>query len=250
MEKAHPATTLFPLVLAGLLAGMSYWLELASRPTHPDNNGKQRHDPDYIVQNFEVRRFNDEGVLQSTLFADEMRHYPDDDTTTVVLPRLTFHRDPPTFVRSREGQIDSTGEHVELIDNVYVKREGKFGKPPTELTTARLHAYPDDEIAISHVPVTIVQGLSNITGNTMNANNKSGTYVLDGAVHGIFHRNGGVAPVSGTMSPVASSPPQAARPVVTPAAKPAAVAKPKPKSKPKAKVPSRPKTKSKPKTKH
>lgn len=245
MDRASPATTLFPLMLAGFLAGMSYWLELASRPTHSRGDGSQRHDPDYIVENFQVRRFDDAGLLQNTLLADSMRHYPDDDTTVVARPRLTYHRAPPTAIVAREGRIDGTGEHVELIDEVRVTRAGAAGKPPTVLTTTRLDAYPEEEVARTSVPVTIVQGKSNITGNSMSADNKTGTYVLDGAVRGVFHRLGGGMPASGTMSPVPAVPPKAtarapAVPVVKRAppkaktkARPAAKPKPQPKAKPK-----------------
>lgn len=245
MQRGNTATTLFPLLLTAFLAAATYWLEMASRPTHPDNNGKLRHDPDYIVDNFRVRRFDDTGVLQSTLVAESMRHYPDDDSTVVSAPDLTYHRDPPTVVRAREGRIDSTGEHVELIDSVRITRDGKAGKPPTVLTTARLDAYPDDEIARSHVPVTIIQGLSRTVGNTLDANNKTGIYVLEGAVRGVYHRNGGLAPPSGTMSPVT-----APQPASKPAAKPVA-ASPKPKARPVAKAKPRntpqPSSKNKPK---
>lgn len=237
MQRGHTATTLFPLLLAASLAAATYWLEMASRPTHPDNNGKLRHDPDYIVDNFRIRRFDDTGVLQSTLVADSMRHYPDDDSTVVSAPHITYHRDPPTVVRAREGRIDSTGEHVELIDNVRITRDGMAGKPATVLTTARLDAYPEDEIARSRVPVTIIQGLSRTVGNTMDANNQTGIYVLDGAVRGVYHRNGGLTPPSGTMSPV-TAPQPASKPVAAspkPKARPVAKAKPRNTPKPSSK---------------
>lgn len=250
MQRGHPATTLFPLILAGLLAGMSYWLEMASRPLGSGNDGKQRHDPDYFVENFQIRRFDAAGLLQNTLVADKMWHYPDDDTTVVSQPRLTYHRDPPTFVRAREGRIDSSGEHVELIDDVHIKREGKLGKPPTVLTTTRLDAYPDEEVAKTQVPVVIVQGLSRTTGNTMDANNKTGIYVLDGAVRGIYYRNGGVVPPSGTIPPVAApKPASAVRPAPAPITQPAAKPKPAAKAKPAAKPKARPKAQPKPQSK-
>lgn len=237
--RANPVATLFPLLLAGLLAGMSYWLELATRPQATGNDGKSRHDPDYIVEKFEVRRFDPEGALQNTLVADLMRHYPDDDSTVVVAPRLTYHRTPPTFISAREARLDSKGKHVELIDDVRVARAGVAGKPDTVLTTTRLDAYPDDEIAKTSVPVTITQGQTNIEGSGLSIDNKSSIYVLEGPVRGVFFRNGGSL---GTMQPV-TAPPQSAE-----APKPTQVAqKPVPKPKPKAKL--KPKAKSKPKSK-
>jgi lipopolysaccharide export system protein LptC len=181
-------TTLFPLVLAGLLTGMTYWLDLASRPLKI-TDGRQRHDPDYIVENFEVRRFGPEGGLQHTLRATRMLHYPDDDSTEILAPDLTYHREPPSRVTARMAKMSSEGKHVELIDDVRVVRGAVGGKPETVLTTTRLDAWPDDEIASNREPVTIVQGQSNVHGSRMHANNKTAIYVLEGPVRGIFHRN-------------------------------------------------------------
>lgn len=187
MQVRFPPS-LFPLLLLGLLASMTYWLELASR-SPGSNDGKFRHDPDYIVENFEVRRYGPEGVLQHTLRAALMRHFPDDDSTVVTAPDLTYHRQSPTRVTAREAWLDSKGEHIQLIDDVRIRRGGIADKPETVLTTSRLDAYPDDEIAQNTVPVTITQGQSQVIGSRMQANNKTAVYVLEGPVRGIFHRN-------------------------------------------------------------
>ncbi|MDP1651751.1 MAG: LPS export ABC transporter periplasmic protein LptC [Rhodocyclaceae bacterium] len=221
--RGNPASTLFPLLLVGLLAGMSYWLELASRPQATGADGKSRHDPDYIVEKFEVRRFDPEGALQHTLVADLMRHYPDDDSTVILAPRITYHRTPPTFVSAREARLDSKGKHVELIDDVRVARTGAAGKPDTVLTTTKLDAWPDDEIAKTSVPVTITQGQTNVTGSGLNVDNKTSIYVLEGPVRGVFFRNG--------------SSPAEVQPVAVPITKPKATPKPKAKSKSKPKSP-------------
>lgn len=229
--RTHTGTALFPLLLAGLLAGMTYWLDLASRPQTIGGDGKARHDPDYIVRKFEVRRFDPEGALQHTLVADEMRHYPDDDSTVVLAPRLTYHRTPPTYVSAREARIGSEGKHVELIDDVRVTRTGVGGKPDSVLTTARLHAWPDDEIARTDVPVTITQGRSRVDGSGLEANSKLESYVLEGPVRGIFFRDRSTS----TTPPAVAAPVKPARaPTAMPKAKPKAkpVAKPKPKPKP------------------
>lgn len=186
--RTNLTATLFPLILAGLLAGITYWLDLASRP-QVATDGKSRHDPDYIIENFEVQRFGPEGVHQHTLRAKEMRHYPDDDSSEILAPDLTYHREPPTHITARRAKMSSEGKHVELIDDVRITRGAFNDKPATVLTTSRLDAWPDDEIASNKEPVTIVQGQSNVQGSRMHANNKTAIYVLEGPVHGIFPRN-------------------------------------------------------------
>lgn len=225
--RANPAATLFPLLLVGLLAGMSYWLELASRAPAAASDGKSRHDPDYIIKNFEVRRFDQQGNLQHTVLADVMRHYPDDDSTFVLAPRITYHRTPPTFINAREAHISSKGEHVRLIDDVRVTRSGVRGKPDTVLTTALLDAWPDEEIAKSNVPVTIAQGQTNVQGSGLSVDNKTSVYILEGPVKGVFFRKGDAAPAA----PV--PPPAAVKAAKTSPAKPQAKSGKQPPNRPK-----------------
>lgn len=223
--RANPASTLFPLLLVAFLAGMSYWLELATRAPAGANDGKSRHDPDYIVKQFEVRRYDAQGKLQHTVVADQMRHYPDDDSTTVISPRITYHRVPPTTLSAREAQVSSKGEHVALFDDIRVTRGGLNGKPDTVLTTTRLDVWPDDEIAKSNVPVTIAQGQTNIQGSGLSANNKESIYILEGPVQGVFFRD---AKARSLSAPPAVKPASKPKPKTNPKAKPAA--KPKPPS--------------------
>jgi lipopolysaccharide export system protein LptC len=201
---AGRATTLFPLLLAGLLAGMSYWLDMTSRVPDGANDGKLRHDPDYLIENFEVNRYGTEGTLQSTLSAPLMRHYPDDDSTLIFAPELSYHHTPPTFITAREAHLDSQGKHVELIDDVRVVRGGLDDKPETVLTTSRLDAWPDDELASNNVPVVITQGLSRVEGSSLAVNNKTSIHVLNGPVHGIFEHNDKAPPAAVTKVPLSS----------------------------------------------
>lgn len=189
---------LFPLIIVGLLAGATFWLEQAARPTTSLSDGNSQHDPDYIIENFSVRRFDPEGALQHTLHAASMHHYPDDDSTVIQSPQLTWHRQPPTLITAREAHLDSAGKHVQLIGDVRVTRSSLGDKPATVLTTAHLDVFPDDELATSNVPVAIAQGRSNIRGGGLSANNKTSIYVLAGPVYGIFdrapRRSAGAAP--------------------------------------------------------
>lgn len=187
--RVNPVASLFPLLILGLLAGLSYWLELASRAPVTAATGHTRHDPDTLVYGFEIRRFDAEGRLQHTLRAAEMRHYPDDDSTEVIAPRLVYHRNPPTEIEAARALVSGRGERVSLRDDVRVRRGATGDRPATELTTAALDVWPEDEIARSDAPVTITQGASRIQGaGGLEADHKNQRYVLAGPVSGVFVR--------------------------------------------------------------
>ncbi|MDP2811222.1 MAG: LPS export ABC transporter periplasmic protein LptC [Rhodocyclaceae bacterium] len=179
--------SLFPIVLLALLAGMTFWLERATR-TGDLHSGKERHDPDFIVDRFEVRRYDTDGALQHTLIADRMLHYADDESSDVIAPHLTYHRQRPTVVTSRTAWMDKDAEHARLDGDVRIVRAGADGGPETVITTSVLHVIPDDEFAHTDAPVTLTQGQSVIHGVGLTTDNKTQISTLFGPVRGIIHR--------------------------------------------------------------
>lgn len=176
------SSTLFPILMLILLAGLTLWLERASQPEAAASRAA-RHDPDYIIDNFTAKRFDAQGKLYQTLEASQMRHYPDDDSSEADAPRMIYHSEQKTFLRADTAWIDSGGKTVVLKENVQVTHENAKG-PPTQVTTSTLTVLPDDEIARTDAPVTITQGKSVVNGKGLEANNKTRISVLGGRVHG------------------------------------------------------------------
>ena len=184
------APKLLPLILLTLLAGLTLWLENASHMDEARSDGKGRHDPDFMVDNFTVRRYNVGGKLQYVLTAPRMLHFTDDDSTEIGSPALTYYgEDRRTLVTADKAWVGKDGKEVRLSDNVRVLREAMESSPEMVVTTAELLVYPDDEVARSKVPVTITQGRSIVTGAGLEADNKSHVFTLLGRARGIIHRN-------------------------------------------------------------
>ncbi|HTY99158.1 MAG TPA: LPS export ABC transporter periplasmic protein LptC [Rhodocyclaceae bacterium] len=180
---------LFPLVLAGFLTALTFWLERASHLDDPDRGAKQRHDPDFYVEQFRVRRYDEAGTLLNTLVAQKMLHFPDDDSSEVLAPYLVYHRTPPTVVTAKTAWLDKDGQHVRLKDDVRVVKGGGDEKPDTVITTSVLNVVPDDEYAQTDAPVVVTQGKTVINGTGASVDNKAQVTVMRGPVHGIIYRN-------------------------------------------------------------
>lgn len=178
----YNSSTLFPLLMLLLLAGLTLWLERASQPDAATARST-RHDPDYVVDNFTVKRFDPQGKLYQTLEARQMRHYPDDDSTEADSPRMVYHTEQKTFLNADKAWIDSGGKTVVLESNVRVTHENAKG-PATQMTTSTLTVLPDEEIARTQAAVTITQGHTVINGKGLETNNKTRISVLGGRVHG------------------------------------------------------------------
>ncbi|HEX8988725.1 MAG TPA: LPS export ABC transporter periplasmic protein LptC [Rhodocyclaceae bacterium] len=193
----HSGAALFPIMVMGLLAAGTFWLKRATE-VEGASQGKQRHDPDYVVENFTVRRFDEAGKLQHFLVGKKMLHYPDDDSTEVIQPKLTYFRTPPMHVSSERAWLDKDGKHVKLDGDVRVIREGQDGNPPTEIDTTVLYAIPDDSFAHTDAPVVIKQGQSVMHGTGMETNDKTKISILYGRASGtIFQKSANAGAANG-----------------------------------------------------
>ncbi|HQN65009.1 MAG TPA: LPS export ABC transporter periplasmic protein LptC [Methylophilus sp.] len=149
----------FPLILAGLLALITYWVSQSVEQQSPRIDGRNRHDPDYTMKNFVTTQTDKTGQLRYVLAATEMVHYPDDDSTVLQRPRFTqFARDKPyTQIQGLRGYVSSDGEEIELVDNVKVVRQAWEGKGEMQVLTEKLIILPNQDIAQTSSPVIIKQ---------------------------------------------------------------------------------------------
>ncbi|MDO9450515.1 MAG: LPS export ABC transporter periplasmic protein LptC [Rugosibacter sp.] len=187
------SSMIVPLVLMMLLVGITYWI---SHIMQEDATSQLlRHDPDYIISHFNVRRFDANGMLQHTLIAEKMTHYPDDDTTLVISPHLTNHRPPQTEIFAQQALVSKDSKEIDFINDVRVVRQGINAQTlSTVMETRLLKVFPDDETGYTLTPVTITQGKSIIKGSRLELDNKSGISVLHGRVTGTLYRNQATLP--------------------------------------------------------
>lgn len=172
-------TRLFPLGLMLVLALLTFWLDRAVReePVHPS---QRRHDPDYLVHNFTSTSFNRLGLAETTITAEKMLHYPDDDSTELVSPRVVQEKptQPRFTVRADRGVLAREGDEIFLYDNVYLVREPDDVHPSTRMNTSFLHILRDRSIVRTDREVTIVEGRRSLSGRGMEYNNDSRELLL------------------------------------------------------------------------
>jgi lipopolysaccharide export system protein LptC len=137
-----------------------------------------------------LRKLDQGGELKYTLHAAEVRHYPDDDTTDLVHPRLVRQNreddEPPVTISGDRAHITGDNEQVDLYDNVRIYRPsvGKY----EELTavTDMLTVFPDDETAFTKSLVLITQGRSWVKGVGMRVNSREQTYRIESRAVGFL----------------------------------------------------------------
>ena len=117
----------------------------------------QDHDPDYYMENFVRTAMDAEGLVKDRLRADFMVHYPDDDTSELVQPRMEIYNgaDEPWHVAAERAWVGSGNDVVLLYGEVEIWRAGAGGGRRLEVLTRDLRVLLHEDYAETDQPATI-----------------------------------------------------------------------------------------------
>lgn len=185
-------TRLFPLALMLALALLTFYLERTVRE-EDSPPAARRHDPDYLISRFHTTTYNRDGAVESVMSAERMLHYPDDDTTELVEPRVvqTKPQQPRYSVRAERGQLSRDGDEIFLYGNVLLVRDASPERPEARMTTEFLHILRDRGLVRTDREVKIVEGVNSLFGRGMEYNNESRELLLRSDVQAVFGTHGG-----------------------------------------------------------
>jgi lipopolysaccharide export system protein LptC len=170
------------------LAGLTFWLERMVQEEAGVHPSLRRHDPDYIVDNLKHTRYDAAGAVESTLAAAKMLHYPDDDTTDLIAPRVVQSkpREPRVTVTADRGAVSEDGEEVFLYDNVLLVRDGSGERPETRMSTSFLHLARGGSVISTDREVVITEDERVLSGRGMEYRNDSQELFLRERVRGRY----------------------------------------------------------------
>lgn len=177
---------LLPLSILLVLLALTAWLRYATEFPEERSDGKNRHDPDYIVTQVSGRKLYATGKLLYTLMAEEIRHYPDDDTADLLEPALVYLSPtrPPLSMRAVHGHANSGGQQVDLWDRVELRRSASASDAELIARMNELTVLTDEERAFTKSMVLITQGKSWVQGVGLQVDHKLQTYLLESQVTG------------------------------------------------------------------
>lgn len=180
-------TRLFPLALMLALALLTFWLERTVREEQP-HPSLRRHDPDYLVEQFVLTKYNAAGILESTLTAAKMVHYPDDDSTELVAPRVVQAKpnEPRMTLSADRGTLSNNGEEIFLFGNALLVREAGAGKPEARVQSSFLHMVGARSLVRTDREVTVSEPGRALSGRGMEYHNETWQLFLRDQVRGRF----------------------------------------------------------------
>lgn len=179
-----------PVVLMGALALGTYWLVRNSPVLKVQEAPKiTKGEIDYFMRKFTIKSFGETGQLKSEIYGVEGRHYADSDTLEIDQPRILSISDAGRPVTSTAIRALSNGDgsELQLMGNARVVREaaaGTDGKvlPRLEFKGEFLHAFVNEERVKSHLPVVLIRGADQFSGDTFTYDNLTGIAELKGRV--------------------------------------------------------------------
>jgi lipopolysaccharide export system protein LptC len=183
------SSQLFVIVLLALLAGLSFWLQKTIAQPDVVHDGKLRHDPDAMAENFEVRKFDERGMVKYRLNAPYMEHFPDDDTSELKSPILIHYRAnaAPLTLSGKNAKVTSKGQTVYLWDDVKAVRAATPDRSEMVARMPDLTVQTEEGIAFTPSPVVITEDKSWAKGVGMRLDNNASTFELQSQVTGLSY---------------------------------------------------------------
>jgi lipopolysaccharide export system protein LptC len=176
------------LLMAGLAMG-TWWLvkntpsaEVARVARPP------RHEPDYAMSEFMVRRFAANGTMRAQIEGDRMRHFPDTDTLEIDNPRIHAYGDDGrvTVATARQALSNRDGSEVQLSGGAHVVRQATPTQAAIEFRGEFLHYFQNTERVRSHLPVTVTQAGTEVRADSMAYDNLAGVLDFKGRLRAVI----------------------------------------------------------------
>lgn len=184
---------LYPIVVLGLLAGASVWLERVTRVDEPSVKVEQTG-PDFVANGTRVVGYGADGTQRYELLAERLSHYPQGDVIRLEAPRLRMvNDDQETQITARQAEVSPGGEQVDMQGEVRVRRPATTGAPALALDSDTLTVWPESHRARTDSPVQMTRGSTRADAQSMRADNLFGTLELIGQVHVNMPRRQGSA---------------------------------------------------------
>jgi len=179
---------MFPLLLMLALAALTFWLERTVRQEEGVHPSLRRHDPDYVVDNLTHTRFNLQGLVDSTIVAAKMIHYPDDESTDLITPRVvqTKPNEPRVTLTADRGTLSQDGEEVFLYGNVLLVRDAGPERSETRMRSAFMHVINARSMISTDRDVLITEKDRELSGRGMEYHNDTKELFLRERVRGRF----------------------------------------------------------------
>ncbi len=175
------------LIIISLIALVSWWFQDIWKEAPIVQIQKDKHFPDYFMENFILTNMDEHGSPAYILKAQKLLHYADDDSSELTQPSIEFFNTKGNWIISAErAQLLSDKQLIHLHNKVRLQRASSSQQPALSIDTDYLLIHTDQELAETDQPTRILsQGLE-LTSLGMVFDNRQGILKLLSNVKGTY----------------------------------------------------------------
>ena len=142
------------------------------------------HIADYDFQNFNMKSYEVNGDLKSSIRGVYAQHYLDTKNTEVNEPFvLLYNKDRVVSITARKAIVNEEGTQVQLLGKALLKKEPLNGnKVGMEISSEYLHFFSITDTLLSHMAVQIIHGNDFFKADNLKADNLNQIFELKGNV--------------------------------------------------------------------
>lgn len=133
--------TIIYIAILGLVGLFGIFLQNSLIEDEPEvRDFKNRHDPDYYIENFTATGFSKDGQRRYVIEAARMAHFPDDDTALLNEVHIEEFEEglAPRHTYADEGWMSSDGNEIRLKGNVKIIVEADERGPGGTMKAKRM----------------------------------------------------------------------------------------------------------------
>ena len=174
-------STAFAFIFIAIVALASFWLKEEVINEYKNFTLSKNNGTSFFLKDFDSTKTDDDGNLQSSLQADYMKHFKEEDKTSLFKPLYTKYKNKNkhSTIYSDVGEISDKGEEIILKENAILIRFPTKTKKTLKLYTHELNIYSELDIVTSQKAVKMIQEPNiEIDGVGMKYDNKDGILKL------------------------------------------------------------------------
>jgi len=177
--------TYLPMVMLCALFLFSVWLVRSVNQTQ--NNALQlkfTHIAEYEFKKFNLKSYELNGKLKSSLHGEFAQHFLDTKNTEVNSPFiLIYTKNKITSANAKKAIVNEDGSQLQLIGQTLMKREDvKRETVDMQISGEFLHFFTKTDKLESHLPVKIIHGNNIFNADRLMADNLNQVFELKGRV--------------------------------------------------------------------
>jgi len=173
-----------------LLSAVSFWLSRSQ-----DNNGPELLaglDPklNYVLHDFELQFFDEYGKPTINMRAPVLRNDPKLQLGTIERPVVKLNQADAVWDMTADmATVTADKEHVQLIGQVYVKRNEPVTGSWVELNTREMQIEVTPQTATTDQPVSMFDGINRLNAIGLELDMQTRTYSLKQQVRATYAVN-------------------------------------------------------------